>query len=51
MDLATTTLALSNGFGIEGIIDPEAAPPRLLGEVLSRIVAAARFGEARDTGR
>lgn len=51
MDLATTTLALSNGFGIEGIIDPEAASPRLLGEVLSRIVAAARFGEARDTGR
>ena len=41
MDLATATLALSNGLGIEGIIDPKAAPPRLLGELLSRIVAGA----------
>jgi len=39
MDLATTVLALSNGMGIEGIIDPKAAPPRLLGDILSRIVA------------
>lgn len=43
MDLATTALALSNGFGIEGIIDAKAAPPRLMGEVLSRVVAGARF--------
>lgn len=41
MDLATTALALSNGFGVEGIIDPKAAPPRLLGETLSHIVAGA----------
>jgi hypothetical protein len=47
MDLATTALALSNGFGVEGIIDPKAAPPRLLGEILSRIVAGARFDEGR----
>jgi|GEM_PF-258861 len=39
MDLATTVLALSNGLGIEGLIDPEAVRPELLGEVLSRIVA------------
>ncbi len=45
MDLATTALALSNGFGIEGIIDAKAAPPRLMGEVLSRIVSGARFGQ------
>jgi hypothetical protein len=43
MDLATTSLALSNGFGVEGAIDPKAAPPRLLGEVLSRIVSGAKF--------
>ena len=44
MDLATTALALSNGFGIEGIIDPKAATPRLFGEILSRVVAGASFG-------
>jgi len=44
MDLATTALALSNGLGIEGIIDPKSAPPRLLGEILSRIVAGAGLG-------
>jgi len=43
LDLATTSLALSNGFGVEGIIDPKAAPPRLLGEVLSRIIAGTTF--------
>ena len=43
MDLATTALALSNGFGVEGIIDSKSAPPRLFGEVLSRIVAGASF--------
>ena len=48
MDLATTALALSNGFGIEGIIDPKAAPPRLLGEVLSRIIAGASFERPAD---
>ena len=45
MDLATTVLALSNGLGIEGIIDPEAAPPHLFGELLSRIVEGAPFVE------
>jgi AcrR family transcriptional regulator len=39
MDLATTVLALSNGLGIEGLIDPEAVRPELLGEILARIVA------------
>jgi len=51
MDLATTVLALSNGLGIEGIIDPRAAPPRLLGDILSRIVAGsfqAAAGSAAD---
>jgi AcrR family transcriptional regulator len=43
MDLATTALALSNGFGIEGIIDAKAVPPSLLGEVLSRVVAGSGF--------
>ncbi len=43
LDLATVSLALSNGLGVEGIIDPKAAPPRLLGEVLSRIVSGAGF--------
>jgi len=40
MDLATTVLALSNGLGIEGLIDPEAARPALLGELLARMVSA-----------
>jgi AcrR family transcriptional regulator len=39
MDLATTVLALSNGLGIEGLIDPESVRPELLGELLSRIVS------------
>lgn len=39
MDLATVVLALSNGFGIEGIIDAAAARPELLGDVLSRFVS------------
>jgi AcrR family transcriptional regulator len=40
MDLATTVLALSNGLGIEGLIDPKAVRPALLGELLSRIVSS-----------
>lgn len=39
MDLATTVLALSNGLGIEGIIDPEAVRPALFGEALAGVVA------------
>jgi AcrR family transcriptional regulator len=39
MDLATTVLALSNGLGIEALIDPEAVRPGLLGELLARIAA------------
>jgi AcrR family transcriptional regulator len=39
MDLATTVLALSNGLGIEGMIDPEAVRPALLGELLSRVIS------------
>lgn len=42
MDIATTALALSNGLGIEGIIDPKAAPPRLFGELMARILEAPR---------
>jgi len=38
MDLATIVLALSNGLGIEGIIDPGAVRPELFGEVLAKIV-------------
>jgi AcrR family transcriptional regulator len=38
MDLATTVLALSNGLGIEGMIDPESVRPELFGELLARIV-------------
>jgi len=49
MDLATTVLALSNGLGIEGIIDPKAAPPRLLGDILSRIVAGSFQAAAGST--
>lgn len=45
MDLATTVLALSNGLGIEGLIDPKAAPPRLFGELMSRIVAESSFAK------
>jgi len=40
MDLATTMLALSNGLGIEGIIDPKAVRPALFGELLAKIVEA-----------
>jgi AcrR family transcriptional regulator len=52
MDLATTVLALSNGLGIEGLIDPKAAPPRLFGELMSRIVAGSSFAkeELKDHG-
>lgn len=39
MDLATTVLALSNGLGIEGLIDPKSVRPALLGELLSRIAS------------
>ncbi|HUW40319.1 MAG TPA: TetR/AcrR family transcriptional regulator [Rectinemataceae bacterium] len=39
LDLATIVLALSNGLGIEGIMDPEAVRPELFGEVLARLVA------------
>jgi AcrR family transcriptional regulator len=39
MDFATTLLALSNGLGIEGLIDPQAVRPELLGEILARLVA------------
>jgi AcrR family transcriptional regulator len=39
MDLATTLLALSNGLGIEGILDPPAVKPALFGEIMERIVA------------
>jgi AcrR family transcriptional regulator len=46
MDIATTALALSNGLGIEGIIDPKAAPPRLLGEILSRVIAGSSIAKA-----
>jgi len=39
MDLATLLLALSNGLGIEGLIDPEAVRPALFGEALASIIA------------
>jgi AcrR family transcriptional regulator len=39
MDLATAVLALSNGLGIEGIIDPSAVKSSLMGELLARIAA------------
>ena len=42
MDLATTVLALSNGLGIEGLIDPKAVRPALFGEVMGSLFAAAR---------
>jgi AcrR family transcriptional regulator len=48
MDIATTALALSNGLGIEGIIDPKAAPPRLLGEILSRVIAGSSIAKAAE---
>lgn len=41
MDIATTVLALSNGLGIEGLIDPAAVRPELFGEILARIVGPA----------
>jgi AcrR family transcriptional regulator len=40
MDLATTVLALSNGLGIEGIIDPKSVKPALFGELLACAVAS-----------
>jgi AcrR family transcriptional regulator len=42
LDLATTVLALSNGLGIEGLIDPEAVRPALFGEILAKIVGPDR---------
>jgi AcrR family transcriptional regulator len=39
LDLATTVLALSNGLGIEGLIDPEAVRRALFGEILAKIVS------------
>jgi AcrR family transcriptional regulator len=39
MDLATTVLALSNGLGIEGLIDPKAVRPALFGVALARLFA------------
>jgi len=39
--LATATLALSNGLGLESLIDPEASTPELFGELLARLVQAA----------
>jgi AcrR family transcriptional regulator len=39
MELATTVLALSNGLGIEGLIDPKAVRPALFGELLARLIA------------
>jgi AcrR family transcriptional regulator len=39
LDLATIVLALSNGLGIEGLIDPDAVRPALFGEVLAKLVA------------
>lgn len=39
MKLATAVLALSNGLGIEFIIDPEAVKPGLFGDLLSRLLA------------
>jgi AcrR family transcriptional regulator len=41
MDLATTVLALSNGLGIEGLIDPKAVRPALFGEILAKVVVPA----------
>jgi AcrR family transcriptional regulator len=38
-ELATVSLALSNGFGIEGLVSPEAASPELLGRVFGLIFA------------
>jgi AcrR family transcriptional regulator len=49
MDLATTVLALSNGLGIEGLIDPAAVRPELLGEILAKVVAPAS-GRGSDGG-
>lgn len=49
MDLATTVLALSNGLGIEGIIDPEAVSPELLGEILAKLVTPRCPGASADT--
>jgi AcrR family transcriptional regulator len=39
LDLATTVLALSNGLGIEGLIDPQAVRRALFGEILAKIVS------------
>ena len=42
LDLATTVLALSNGLGIEGLIDPAAVRPGLFGDILAKIVGPDR---------
>lgn len=41
MELASTVLALSNGLGIEGLIEP--LRPELFGEILAKIVAGTTF--------
>jgi len=41
LTLATATLALSNGLGLEFLIDPEVATPQLFGELLARLIQAA----------
>jgi hypothetical protein len=38
MDLATAILALSNGLGIEGVIDSDAVRPALFGTLLAKII-------------
>ncbi len=42
LDLATTVLALSNGLGIEGLIDSKAVGPGLFGDILAKIVGPDR---------
>ena len=49
LDMATIVLALSNGLGIEGLIDPAAVRPGLFGEILADIVAPTSRGSAGDT--
>ena len=49
LDMATIVLALSNGLGIEGLIDPAAVRPGLFGEILADIVAPTSRGSADDT--
>jgi AcrR family transcriptional regulator len=37
-ELAIIMLALSNGLGIEGMADPDAVPPKLLGTILRKLI-------------